>query len=300
MTLRVKIWISILLIFNVYPTTVQGKPEVQWFAINWMPAMKIVSKNPVKLGGFHGNLLHMITKEMPDYKHHYVVMNWRRFWFSVQRQYPICNSLSLNSMNRSGTAIFSLPTHIAFSPQIIMLKFTYKKLGRPKSLSLKSIIQNKSLHGILIKGRSYTKKIDQILKQNHNNSNIDYHVISEKSYLWMLLLKRMDYIIEYPVGIHYNVKRLFPKHVGKLAQVRIKEINPYVSVRIACPKNDWGKKVICSANQALKKLYHTKRYQNTYKQLYKKKDLQKILTYHQKHFSQQNQKDSSFCKKLNS
>ncbi|ETR67256.1 MAG: hypothetical protein OMM_11797 [Candidatus Magnetoglobus multicellularis str. Araruama] len=75
----------------------------------------------------------------------------------------------------------------------------------------------------------------------------------------MIDANRIDYTIEYPVvAAYFDQKYCLNK--GFLSSILIEELPLYNTVCVACPKNEWGQKVINNWNKVFRKLKMTDEY----------------------------------------
>lgn len=77
----------------------------------------------------------------------------------------------------------------------------------------------------------------------------------------MMLAERIDYIVEYPWVAGYYQSELGGKK-DDLISMQIEELkdNQYIWAGAACPKNEWGKKIINRINEILRKEIPTERW----------------------------------------
>ncbi len=158
-------------------------------------------------------------------------------------------------------------------------------MGSPESISINDMMKSKTLKGGLIKKRSYSEQIDNILIANEKPPGVSRHVVDIKRLVLMLMHKRFDYTLEFPPGIDYVLANLTEdEKISDLVMVPLKEIGPFYYVYIGCTKNEWGKNVINDLNTSLKKLRHTIQYKDALKEIYSGESLKKANAIHKNHF----------------
>ncbi len=243
--------ILLLLCFIFISFSGYSKDTITWLVINWPPFM-ILENNQVK--GQLGMQLTLLQKNLPEYNHKNLTMNWARFWHNVKKGEHYCNTMAYKSAKREKIATFSDRFTIALGNAIIMEKKTLKKFGfeETQSLSLVKLLKRKDAKGILIKTRSYSAQIDKILEIHENSSNIVRFPAFKENAILLLLSKRMDYMLEYPSTTRYMRQKVSHKP-GNLISMQIEEIEPISYGHIACPKNEWGKQLVGKLNTILKK-----------------------------------------------
>ena len=73
----------------------------------------------------------------------------------------------------------------------------------------------------------------------------------------MLLAGRADYTIEYPYVANYMAKKFQAEYDTKIESIPIMELQDFGQSSCACPKNDWGKKVIDDFDDMLEQVKRT-------------------------------------------
>ncbi len=268
-----------MLITSVFfqPTGGFAKDSIIWLITHWPPLMELDKTKQNIIGGQYGEQLNLLQKSLPDYEHINLNMPWNRFWIFAKEGEHACNCMAYKNKERLEFSEFSLPFTLILPNHIIMRKETIKKLGDLESLSLVELMQDKRFTGLLIKNRSYARNVDDLLQKHEKKSNITRHVINEESSLRMLSAKRTDYIIEYPSAVNHTVDKYIPKLKGEFAYVPIKEVAKFYYVYVACPKNEWGKKLIGKINDSLKKLRPEEEFRKQMKLMYGEDQLNKTV-----------------------
>lgn len=239
-------------------------------------------------GGQRGIQLKLLQASLPEYKHINKEMPWSRFWFLVKKGSKVCNCMALKTDERKALAQFSIPISVALPNQIIMRKQTYGELGSPASLSLVDLMQDQRLIGLLIENRSYSHRIDKLLRKNEKGSNTAREFIDEQRLLKVLANKRADYTLEYPFVVTNTVNKYLPELKDTFVCIPIAEIDPFYYAFVACPKTEWGKRVILKINESLKKLRPTKSFRNAMKMTYSGESLKIIYNYYDEHLLSNN------------
>ena len=240
------------------------KDTITWLSNHWPPYM--IEKGDDKGQGEVDILMDIYIKNLSQFKHEKLTMNWKRFWIDIKKGRKVCNAAAYKNPAREEYALFSLPNIIAVPNSIIMKKEKAKKFINQNSYSLKKLIQRTDLNGGLQAQRSYSDVLDDLLKKFESGSNIKRRPFEAHKYLKLLFLDRIDYIIEYPVVVNYYSRKIFQyeklKNFKKDAfvSIEIEEAPKTALAYIACPKDAWGKKVIGEIDKMLKKVRPTKEY----------------------------------------
>ncbi|KPA10645.1 hypothetical protein MHK_009151 [Candidatus Magnetomorum sp. HK-1] len=235
----------------------QANDKITWLVTNWPPWM-ILEGNDQGKGRFNHILLEA-HKNMNHYQHETLKMNWSRFWADVSEGQHICNIFAYKTPDREKIVYFSEPHTFVLPNAIIMKKENIKKLGHPKSYSIVKLLQDKRFKGIIEKTRSFSQGLDKILEKHKPGSNLTRKAAQPDSFIKMLYDDRIDYTIEYPIVASYLDQKHNPTP-NLISSIPIEELPAYNIVHMACPKNEWGKKVIDDWNTVFRKLKRTEEY----------------------------------------
>jgi uncharacterized protein (TIGR02285 family) len=99
--------------------------------------------------------------------------------------------------------------------------------------------------------------MDTILEDYASLGTVKRLATPEESIIQMLLADRADYTIEYPFVANYMANKFQAEYDTKIESIPIKELQEYGQSRCACPKNDWGKKVIEDFDKMLERVKRT-------------------------------------------
>lgn len=240
------------------PALSMAENTIYWQKHNWPPYQILHGEDAGK--GQVDAYIDLLQKQLPQYEHQNVEMNWSRFWEDVKAGRQVLNSMALKTDEREKFAHFSQAASITLPHRIIMKKSTLEKMGNPESVALADFIQNKNIHGILEQKRSYSSQLDEILNKAGADSNFTRKVIDTQHIFKMILSDRADYTIEYPVVVDYLRKKHHQDEGHSLTSVRIMELPRYVKAHIAAPKTNWGAGVIRDINAVVDRLKTTERY----------------------------------------
>ena len=245
------------MLLTLIAVRVTAKETITWMVVDWPPLMILEGDDKGK--GLADVFLTLYQQNLPQYKHHNMMMNFARYWHGAKNGEPICNLLTLKNQGREDYMHFSIPAAMTLPNSIIMKQENIAKLGNPKSYSLAKLMVDKQFIGILESGRSYSQQIDVLLNEHQASSNLIRGVNSARQLIQMLELGRIEYIIEYPYIADY-LRSQYTKQTQQFGSIGIDEIPPYYLTYVACPKTDWGKNVIDSVNQMLLKIRPTPEY----------------------------------------
>ncbi|MCP4348760.1 MAG: transporter substrate-binding domain-containing protein [Desulfobacterales bacterium] len=241
--------IGSLLLVGV-PYSVQAKDQITWMKIHWPPLM-VLENNQLKSGRAVLQL-RLLEKDMPEYEHVYENMNWARFRFDATQGRHVCNPMAIKTENNKNVVELSIPFTITLPCVVVAKKSTLARIGNPESISVPDLLSIQGIRGVVQDTRSYTAQVDAIIQKHIDGSNLTFRAIAAKSIIPMLLDNRIDYTIEYSYIADYLVKKAGGK-METIGMIRINGYPPIVYGRVACPKNEWGKRVIQKVNDVLRK-----------------------------------------------
>lgn len=247
--------IGLIIIFSCLPQA-HAKDKITWMVLDWPPWMIIEGEDAGK--GRFNHILRVAQESLPDYDHATEKMNWARFWHDVKNNNNVCYPFGLKTGDREKLVYYSAPHTLVLPNAIIIKKSTLEKLGNPDKYSIIDLLKNNKLKGYAEKNRSFSEKVDTLLKKNKIGSNLTRVTESAESLIKMVLMGRIDYTIEYPIVAAYHEKKVGKP--GTLTSIPIAEMEPFSYVYMNCTKNEWGKKVITKWNKALRKLKLTEEY----------------------------------------
>jgi uncharacterized protein (TIGR02285 family) len=180
---------------------IQAKEAMNWSVTHWPPLLILKGENAGN--GRYDVFLKYFEQQMPQYTHQSIDTNWTRVWRDIKAGKKICNMLALKNSERQDIALFSKPAGITLSNRIIMRESTYKQLGQPQKMALTELFNHPHLKGVIESSRSYTPVLDSLIKNKLQASNLEARKTNSVQLLKMLLMKRFDYMIEYPYIADY-------------------------------------------------------------------------------------------------
>lgn len=278
----VKIPIALILAALFFSEPCWAGGPVTWLTTHWPPFMVLDEESRGISGGQYGRQLLMLQESLPEYVHGNLEMTWSRFWYVVKKGERVCNCMAFKTPERELYTAYSIPISIVLPNRVVMRHETIIRLGSPPSISLVGLMQDRRLKGVLIKSRSYSPGIDDMLETYEKESNIIREVLDEQTAIKMLALNRMDYILEYPFAVTRTLEHL-PEFQGKLGFLPIKEIAPFYFVYVACPKTPWGERLVGRINRSLNRLRSGDEFRSAMTLVYSGKELERITAYYDRH-----------------
>ncbi|MBI9075132.1 MAG: TIGR02285 family protein [Desulfatibacillum sp.] len=243
--------LGVLTVFLLH-SNAWSKEELKWLVIDWPPYQML--EGPEQGMGRFDALLDMYIKNLPQYDHKKVEMNWARFWTGVKEGQEVCNIFAIKTEEREQIAAFSTANSFGIPVRAVMRKSTSESLGNPLSVSLSDIVKDRRLKGVLESKRSYGPALDKILTGIQGSVNFERVAIPSDSVIQMLLSGRVDYSIEYPFVAYYLAEKHASLYKEPLISIPIEDGPRFYESYVACPKNEWGEMVLKDINTMLEKV----------------------------------------------
>nr|WP_281255647.1 TIGR02285 family protein [Desulfamplus magnetovallimortis] len=262
--LLLKLWQCVLLLFTFIIASssclskVYSKDSITWMILDWPPWMILEGED--KGNGRFNHILKVAQDNLPEYDHVTEIMNWARFWHEVEQNNNICYPFGLKSGNRENLVYYSIPHTFVLPNAIIIKKADADKLGNPESYSIVTLLSDKRFNGYAEKNRSFTEKVDTLLKKYESGSNLTRVSARAESLIKMVSTGRIDYTIEYPIVAEYYNKK--GDDTASITSIPISEMEPYSYVYLCCTKNEWGKRIIEKWNEVLRRIKTTDEYRS--------------------------------------
>lgn len=200
-----------------------------------------------------------------------------------------CVAGRIKNSEREQTQIFSQPNYLY--PNLKIFYNEGKNIPphylnkEGKLISLPSFFNSDSEHVLTIeRNRSYGNFLDkQINLISEENLNIEQLKGSNMAIISMLLRSKIEYTLLYPTSFNRKIN-LLKNYKLKLKSTAIDGNPPYIFSRIACSKNELGRKMITNINRILDELYLSEDFYNIHTQFLQKsehiqfkKDLEQLL-----------------------
>jgi len=220
-----------------------SKETVIWRVTDWPPFYILDGQDKGK--GIYDEIISMISRHIPEYDHQTVRMNTVRVRVQWSLGEKVCHpSVIVGEQFNTQSVVNSI-----LLPHRIIVHKDKVNLLRKDEVSLDQLLADTQHRGGVTPGR-YTPLLNDVVKQHkgrkHLYLNPNYDRLIE-----MILLKRLDYIIEYPPIIAYTAKQMGLDNPTKSLGIQETKENSYLSVAVGCNKNAWGKAMIDKINQVL-------------------------------------------------
>lgn len=243
------LWLLVVFSISSYPSDTLAKDTIIWLTFDY-PPMRI-TKGEQQGQGIGDLAVKYLQEQMPEYNHKDLEVNLKRLFYTLKKEEKVFAIGLVKTPEREEFLHYSIPAVIRPGLSVVIRKDKVGEFGRLKTISLAEILKNKQWKLGIDGDRSYTSKVDAVLKQHQGQKNLvvrtGYDMIT--SYLKMLSKGNIDALIEYPSQVKY-----ISREAGLLDQfytITLEEAPRYTVSYVVCPKNEWGKKMIERVNSIL-------------------------------------------------
>ena len=235
-------FIFLCMIFS--STSLSSKETIIWRVTDWPPFY--ILEGAQKGTGIYDELISMIARNLPEYKHKRVAMNTAR----ARKQWSLGENVCHPSVIPENYSIHSVVNSILLPHQVIMHKDKVKLIDKDEVI-LEELLRNSQFRGGVTLGR-YTKQLNNLVDKYKENT----HLIKNPTYInliKMLFVNRIDYIVEYSPIITFRAKQLEQENPTKSLVIQETQDNSKLMVVVGCTNNAWGRIIIDKIDNILKK-----------------------------------------------
>lgn len=224
-------------------TTETSLETITWRILDWPPMY--ILQGPDEGAGLWDELSNLMIENLPEYEHIKLEMITPRVLAEMREFKQVIHPSVLWGTQY---VAYSKANSIILPHRIIIRKGEEQRFGSEQVISLEGLLNNETLIGGISFG-SYSEEINTIIDQFKGQKNL----IEQQKYsnlVEMLLLKRLDYIIQYTPVISYIEKKLGKK--GQTTSLAIEEVEEkYLRVFFAGPDNQWGRDLMAKINDIM-------------------------------------------------
>lgn len=183
--------------------SVKAKPgnqlPVQYWGLSAWPGL-VNSQEDRVTDGLMVELLHEITRQLPQYRNTPILMNQSRAFADLQHNDNLCMVGALNNTQRSQQTYF-VGLFIISPPQLVFRREDRLRIADSRNIqSLQELLKRKDLRGAVQKGRIYGDQLDPLLASAISEQRVQQINSSDmgENLVHMLQARRIDFILEYP------------------------------------------------------------------------------------------------------
>ncbi len=250
------------------PNVLYAQGTITWHHPDFPPSYILEGKNRGR--GTVDNIHQLVFAHLTDYEHKTTVANFRRIIQTIKARRDACAIAILWNEEREKIVEYSIPHFLVHPNRIIIRKNSLIQFEPYKELdgtySLKKTLKGETLVFGYAPGRSYSKKLDQILHlfaSDKNSIVVAQNTVLE-GILRMLARGRIDYTLGYAHEVAYITS------TGNLGEnfisLPVTGANDLIPVYTGCPKNEWGRAIIEKLNRYYYKARSSKTFYGAYLQ----------------------------------
>jgi uncharacterized protein (TIGR02285 family) len=277
--MKKSVFIILLIFFCGYTTNLDAHQNIHWFTDSVRTSSQITQDISVPLS-ITADTTRLLMNALPQYKFDIESAQRPSVTRLLNKLPNSCAPNRVKTPERLKDNIYSLPLNIALGLRLYLKQSsqlnnvssgTYNV--EQQSISLASLFTGKSTYILGVeKGRSYGEFLDsQIMALEKHNLVIRSGGEATDSLVKMLLIDRIDYMIEYPVAINETLNSLTSR--VRLDSLRITSSPDYILGYIACHKGALGQEIIENINIELQKLYRSYSFYQAHARYLDKADL---------------------------
>lgn len=277
------------------------KEKVVWI-VNDFPPGTILS-GEFKGQGITDVYESIVMKHLPEFEHERRVTNIRRAFHLIRNGENACSAGRALSEERAEIAWFSIPSAFVPSQRLITNEENHAEFdkifnfGHGESstndavnkhfslVSLNTILEQHAHMKLgIVEGRAYGSKFDPILEKYGDSEHVFKRAGADlgTSILRMLQVNRINYTIEFPFVLQYEVKA--SGGLASLYSFPLLESSNYLKGYIVCTKNKWGKRMIDKINSVLLKVRPLDEYRDSFERWLDKKSIPEFRRQYKKIF----------------
>lgn len=241
-----------VIIFLTTIATLSANEHIIWMSLEFPPSFISMGENANR--GYSDVATEIAIAELKEYKNEKIFMNPPQAIAFLKEKPNVCGSGLNKNAEREGLMHFSSPFIKRFPNELVIrsaeLAMFEKFIGHDGRIEFEKLIDDDTLKMGYHKDRSYSPKVDAILKAKER-TNLIHRPAKDLTdgFLSMLETKRIDYIIESPDSLRYFVKKNNLKDLYKT--VPIKDSDGMLPVYFACSKSELGAQVISKINKII-------------------------------------------------
>ena len=256
-------WVAILLCPRA--TAVAARDTITWMESDMPPYF--INSGPLQRQGYGNVITNLITAQLPDYDHRFLVTNVVRHFNRMKQGEKVCVIGLYKTPEREAFIEFSIPSMLTMPAVLAVRKERMAEFIADPSLNLTKLLQNRQAAIGYSKDRSYGVDLDQILKNPAFREQFVGHAgqAIPANFVKMLMLNRLDGILGMPDETMYLADTMGIKE--QIALLPLAENRGDYSTwfcYVGCAKTDWGRTVIAKVNKVLLDQRPTEPYRAAY------------------------------------
>ena len=242
-----------LIALNLYAS---DEDVFTWYITNWPPAF--ILDGPNKGKGFADELVDILEKEMPHYRHDRVILPYARILKYIKAGNQGCYPTNIYD-KKQDFGIVSAPTMLVAGHNVYIHKTNKSKFPGEGRASLTTLLENQNIKLGIRADLEFGSTLSPILKAHSNNKNFVLRSGPDliDGLVKMLQQGRIDYLIEYNFVMKFVTAKL-GFQMTDFIEIAIKENrDEFIRGAVECPDSKWGREVIVEINKVLQRVRTT-------------------------------------------
>jgi uncharacterized protein (TIGR02285 family) len=196
-------------------------------------------------------LFRLYRQNLSDYQHTMIRATIPRIEVELKSKDLVCYPGSSEAKRRKGFSYLT-PQYIQPAPELITSKSIVEKYFKEnhEGVSLKELLKDKRLRGLVGSGRSFGPEIDELISASSPGMRSGVYDSFGPSLMQMIEKGRADYTVEYPFILEY-----LQKNNGistNLVAIPFSDVNHSVTQYLACSKTADGLTIVKRADQTIR------------------------------------------------
>ncbi len=196
-----------------------------------------------------------LQRHLPQYQHDTIRANYIRTLTEIRRGNNVCALLHPTAergqfVHFSNTVLLT-PTYHLYT--LVSQKNRFSQLAELHNDKMRFnqlLANSQRLRMAHTRGHSYGKTLDDIFEQHRDNVQISKGHAGQKALIKMLLAGRVDFILELPLVLNYQLRELNIDY-SEFHKVILSETPTYIPISVGCAKTPWGKSLVGALNKVL-------------------------------------------------
>jgi len=255
------IWVLWGLCGSVAPGFAQD--TIQWLTIDFPPLF--VVQGAFKGQGMADRSTALMQGLLPGNRHHNIKSNTKRALKALEKG-GTCFNGAFKSAQRDAVGQFGVLNLVIPAHHLVMRKSIYDQhFSGQQKVALEQMLKDDKFRFGYAAGRSYGQPLSNIIdKYKSNKQLVNYEGGNiSGNLLGMLMKDRVDYIVEYPWVISYEMEMSNQDQKQNIAHVQIEELDDrqFLAAGFYCSQKDgFGERIMQHLVPALQKEMSTPRY----------------------------------------
>lgn len=195
--------------------------------------------------GIMFELLHEVTRQLPEYQHHYIAMSLSRGFTDMTHRDDLCMVGMMRNPERDRVGYF-VGLWPVLPPQLVIRRDDQQFITREqKRVSLAAVLERNDLRGAVLEGRYFGPKLDALLQTAKSAGSVQSLQTSANAnnLLSMLDVGRIDFSLDF-LETFQTSSESRPELRKRLMLVPLEEVQTPGIGGIYCSRTPRGKQLI--------------------------------------------------------